>query len=437
MSYIFEYGAWVSVDGETKLKQSLKDIWEQQLFAFDKVDEMSNDVEFHYQPFLKFDGAKIRANNFVGFIQNGDELIEIYPKVFREQNCTDKSLMLRHVFFWFKYCRKWRFPFNQANLDNDEIDKFPELIIHLIANQIFDIISSQPFMQYQSVEETLTMPKGSVNFNRYVNRSIVKGKYHQIECDYEPFLFDNRVNRIIKYCARILMEQSQFKENIYLLQESLNILDEVSDVECSVADIISTSLNSFYQDYVLLMDTCKLVVNHQLYSNGNYDLSQWCLLFPMEYIFEDFVAGFFEKHFSEKWIVHYQKSDEYLSNEPKVFNMQHDIFLTSKVDSNRRIIIDTKYKIRNRSFKNENKKGIAQADLYQMVSYAYKRGCNEVFMLYPNVSENLNEPDIFRINSGFNGDDTINVTAMEVPFWSIENFTLLDEKLKVCLKKYF
>jgi 5-methylcytosine-specific restriction enzyme subunit McrC len=31
----------------------------------------------------------------------------------------------------------------------------------------------------------------------------------------------------------------------------------------------------------------------------------------MEYIFEDFVAGFLEQHFSKDWHVKYQKSDEY------------------------------------------------------------------------------------------------------------------------------
>lgn len=437
MNYIFEYGDWVPVKGQTKLKYLLNDIWEHQKFTFDEFEETDSDAENHYQPFLQFDGDQVRANNFVGFIQNGDDLIEIYPKVFREDNCSDKALMLRHIFHWFKYCRKWRFPFNQANLDNDHIEKFPELIIHLIANQIFDIVSTQPLMQYQRVEETLTMPKGSVNFNRYINRSVVRGNYHQIECDYEPFLFDNKVNRIIKYCARILIEQSQVKENIYLLQESLNILDEVEDTVCSIADINSVSLNSFYQEYLLLMDTCKLIINQQVYSKGNYDLSQWCLLFPMEYIFEDFIAGFLERHFSEKWIVHYQKSDEYLSNKPRVFNMQHDIFLTCKEDLNRHIIIDTKYKIRDGFFKDDKKKGVAQSDLYQMVSYAYKRGCKEVFLLYPNICEELNEPDIFKINSGFIGDNTINVTAMEVPFWSVGNFALLEEKLKLCLRKYF
>ena len=79
----------------------------------------------------------------LNFIQNGDEVIEIYPKVFREHfpfpTKNEKALMLRHIFYWFSYCRKWKFPFNQAALNTIDIDEFPELIINLIANQFLEM----------------------------------------------------------------------------------------------------------------------------------------------------------------------------------------------------------------------------------------------------------------------------------------------------------
>lgn len=436
MNYIFEYGEWMTVKNPDALKHLLRDIWEQRLFGSNQFELKDGELEKSYQPFVQFDGYDIRANNFVGFIQHDDEVIEIYPKVFRNSRCSDRLLMLQHIFFWFNYCRKWKFPFNEAILDNNRIDKFPELIIYLIANKIFELISTQPLMQYQQVEDSLTIPRGSVNFSRYINKSLSTSNFHRIECDYEPFLYDNKVNRIIKYCLRVLVSQSCLSENVHLLQESINILDEVEDNTCSVADIDSVSVNNFFQEYITLLETCKWVINQQLYSNSAHPHNQWCLLFPMEYIFEDFIAGFLEKHFSDKWIVKYQKSDQYLSNTPQAFNMQHDIFLTSREDVKRHIIVDTKYKIRDIAFKSDIKKGISQTDLYQMVSYAFKRGCKEVLLIYPNISEELNEPDIFKIKSGFDEDVLVNVTAIEVPFWSAVNFSLLEDNLMACLKRY-
>lgn len=216
-----------------------------------------------------------------------------------------------------------------------------------------------------------------------------------------------------------------------MLQEVVFILDEVEDIPCNSYEVENITLNSFFNDYNKVLDSCKLVLNQQLYSSNTYDLSQWCLLFPMEYIFEDFVAGFLADKFSYDWKIEYQKSNEYLSSNPKAFNMQHDIFLTSKSADRRKVIIDTKYKLRSFDFKNDIKKGIAQADLYQMTSYAFRRGCTDIFLLYPNITDDLNEPDIFEINSGFNLADKITITAMEIPFWTTENLDTMTLETKL------
>ena len=164
-------------------------------------------------------------------------------------------------------------------------------------------------------------------------------------------------------------------------------------------------------------------------------VSHWSLLFPMEYIFEDFIAGFLENKFSSEWKVEYQKSNMNLSSKPDAFQMQHDIFLTLKKDKTKRIIVDTKYKLRGGDFKEDKKKGISQADMYQMVSYALRRGCKDVILLYPNIDEALNESDSFSVKSGFQEDVNISIVAAEVPFWSIADFTNLSTNLYGALKE--
>lgn len=433
MALVFEYGKWVSINNKDALKLMLKDIWSKRISNVIEEEISEEHCDNRYQPFVQFDNEQIRANNYIGFIQNGNELIEIYPKVFRQHldnpNENEKLLMLRHIFYWFGYCRKWNFPFNQASLDTIDIESFPELIINLIASQFLDVISKQPLTMYQTVEESLLTPRGSINFNRYIANSISLGNFHKIECDYEPFLFDNKVNRVIKYCSRLLLNQTKFSENLRILQEIVFILDDVEDLPCYDYEIENIPLNTFFENYKQILDSCKLILNQQLYSSNVYDLSQWCLLFPMEYIFEDFLAGFLEHNFSNEWKVEYQKSNEYLSNNPRVFNMQHDIFLTNRFDKRLKIIIDTKYKLRPNNFKSDAKKGIAQSDLYQMVSYGFKRGCSDIILVYPNIADSINSPDNFEIISGFEDHEKINITAIEIPFWSLSDFKNLETKL--------
>ena len=153
----------------------------------------------------------------------------------------------------------------------------------------------------------------------------------------------------------------------------------------------------------------------------------------MDYIFEDFFAGFLAERLNKQWKVEYQKSEKYLAtNEAgrNAFNMQHDIFLTSRDNPGLKIIVDTKYKLSDLNFKNDLKKGIVQGDLYQMVSYAFRRGCTEIMLVFANLTEEINSPDKFEIHSGFFPYEKINVTAIEISFWSMTNFECLAAEME-------
>lgn len=440
MTVLFEYGKWHSISDRARLMPLLNDMWLHRKILDENGEVPEGEDEKKYQPFLKFDGDKIQAKNYVGFIQNGDEVIEIYPKVFKdhfpEPDSNQKNLMFQHIFFWFNYCKRLNFPFNQVSLDTLDVESFPELIIRLFASKFYEVLSEQPLAMYQQLEEPLLMPRGSINFKRYINNSLSYGKYHAIECDYEPFLYNNKVNQIIKYCARLLAPQTKNWETSRLLQEVTYILDEVDDIYCTINDIDRIRLNSHFTDYITLLDFCRLILNQQLYARNEYDLSQWCLLFPMEYIFEDFIAGFIEENFSDKWEVKFQKSEMYLCNQPQVFKMKNDIFLSQK-NGGTQIIIDTKYKVRASGFENNPKRGIYQPDLYQMVSYAFKRGCSNVLMIYPEESNGNNSSDEFKITSGFDEKREINVKAIGIPFYTLNNIGDLESSLRSVLDKIF
>lgn len=76
----------------------------------------------------------------------------------------------------------------------------------------------------------------------------------------------------------------------------------------------------------------------------------------------------------------------------------------------------------------DKKRGVAQSDIYQMVSYSYRRGINKVIMIYPNVSELLNNDYVFEIPSG-KGDKYIKIKVADVHFWSMSDFASISTKL--------
>jgi len=446
MPILFEYGKWVEVgDRRKSLQRYLHQVWLQNKPQDEEVviveDDKVDSAELA-QGFLQFDGDKARAQNFIGFVQVDDFYLEIYPKIFKNVALTPAhtGLFIKHIFFWFDYCRKWRFPFTNVNLENTSCENLPELIINLMASQMLTTVASTPLMLYVEVEESLMIPRGRINFNRYINNGLVNANQHVLECDHEPLMFDNQLNRVIKYVSRQLLHKAKFTETREKLDQILFILDEVSDegyISSSVLDRIK--VNSFFDEYQSIIDICKLVLREETYSNQFEEQRHWSLLFPMEYIFEDFVAGFLEAEFSTHWKVEYQKSNLYLTDKPQqAFQMQHDIYLTLREDPNVRIIIDTKYKLRPDNDPNDNKRGIAQSDMYQMVSYGLRRGCNHILLLYPNYAETCQESHTFTVSSGFDNQHKMYITAAEIPFWSMNNFsglkTILSDSLKAILK---
>lgn len=418
----FEFGQSFEVSSRDELEEYLNAIW---LSSYSGHVNDAEELLSRKQRFLNFDGNNARARNFIGFIQGEKDSIEIYPKVFREAG-MEKSEILRHLFFWFDYCRKWKFPFSNVNLASLPDIDLPELIINLIANHIHEVISTNPISLYQDIEEAMVMPKGTLNFSRYLSSSISKGNFHILECDHQPMVYDNRLNRTIKYVARLLANKAQYSETRQKLDDIIFILDDVEEQVCHTAMLDNIPLSPFFIEYHTTIGLCRLVLEKHLYSHSFDEAQHWSLLLPMEYVFEDFIAGFLERHFSDNWHIKYQKSDMYLADE-RVFQMQHDIFLVSKKDDKIKIIVDTKYKLRG-DFKNDRKRGIAQSDLYQMTSYAFKRGCNQVLLLYPNQAEALSAPDSFYI-SNFGSTQTIEVIAAEVPFWSKKGHQIVEQNI--------
>jgi 5-methylcytosine-specific restriction enzyme subunit McrC len=431
MNTIFEYGEQFAVSDREGLQSYLCSLWKEYKEIWPaQLEDENSDQDSKYQPFLSFDGKMARARNYIGFIHFENSKIEIYPKVFRNETEMSKELMHRHLFYWFSYCKKVKFPFDQTFLDRFDFE-LAELIIYLFAKHIHEVISVRPYSAYEEVQEALFTPRGRINFDRYVNR-MSYGNSHIIDCDYEPFVFDNSLNRIIKYCTRILLSKTRFTETQRILNEIIFMLEDVDDQVCFTQQLQTLRIPSIYSDYEEIVQICHMILENQIYSYAEYEMKNWSLLFPMEYIFEDFIAGYIEKYFSDIFKVESQKSDLYLHTNPNAFNLQHDILLTNK-ETGEKIIVDTKYKPRWNLEKSDSKKGIAQSDMYQMISYAYRRGTDKVLLIYPNTSDKLADDYVFLINKGTK-DEIIKIKAIDVPFWSNHGHSSVEENLKVILR---
>ena len=123
------------------------------------------------------------------------------------------------------------------------------------------------------------------------------------------------------------------------------------------------------------------------------------LLFPMETLFESYIAALLKKELTPKgFTVSAQDRKYHLFDEPdKKFLMKPDIVITRKLDGCI-FVMDTKWKVLSESKPNY---GISQADMYQMYAYSKKYETSEIWLLYPvNVAMRDHEPIQFDSGDG-------------------------------------
>lgn len=111
------------------------------------------------------------------------------------------------------------------------------------------------------------------------------------------------------------------------------------------------------------------------------------LLFPMEKIFESYIAGLLRKQLAPDIRMKTQDSCHSLFDQPsQTFALRPDIVLES---GERTTVLDTKWKMLSSSKSNC---GIAQADMYQMYAYGKKYEADRVMLIYPKSDAVFSDP---------------------------------------------
>lgn len=426
MINLFEYQNKVdtlaSFDG---LEGFLDEIWNsREKNSF--YSENGND-KIESQRFLQFihKTNELKSNKYVGVIHFEGEKINLLPKIFYDgdKNYSENEInqIQNHILWWLSYCRKIKFPNYQASLGSTKSDFF-EVLIYLFSKYTRELLSSSIYQRYEEVNRELSFIKGRLNTNEYINQNLSTGKWHKLNCTFDAFVFDNEFNRIIKYVTTLLFNVTGNQDNKKNLREILFILDEVSDERATAEQCSRISFNPMFGEFETVRDYCQLFLTNCVSFDYKNDLKLFAFLFPMEYVFEDFIFGFIDKELEEV-TAKAQRSDTYL-DEDKTFNLKPDLWLKTEEKS---LIADTKYKIVY-SDEKDPKKGISQNDLYQMLAYAVRFEVDEIILFYPNTLKQSQEDNTeLTIKDALAQDKEISVKAFQLP---IINRELLSSELE-------
>ena len=231
---------------------------------------------------------------------------------------------------------------------------------------------------YETKEDNLKVYKGKLKIKEQQRFNNVHKERFFVE--YDEYTTNRPENRLIKSTLLKLQKLSNYIENVKEIQNLLNAFELIDPSINFDSDFSKVTINRGNKEYETIMMWSKVFLYNRSFTTFSGSTTARALLFPMEKIFESYVASELKKYLRDKdWNISTQDKGFYLFDEPSKFSLRPDIVITKEKDE--KIILDTKWKI---LIDDERKNyGVSQADMYQMYAYAKKYDSKKVFVTYP------------------------------------------------------
>ncbi|MCF5672055.1 restriction endonuclease, partial [Pseudomonas syringae] len=145
---------------------------------------------------------------------------------------------------------------------------------------------------------------------------------------------------------------------------------------------------------------CELIIQQQTPLAIAGEWQGMSLLFPMEKLFERYVAACLKDSLPSDATLHTQRSSEYLCTHhgKKVFQLRPDLMITQGEKS---WVLDTKWKRLDSGLGSKNY-GLSQADFYQLFAYGqkYLGGEGDLVLIYPKRASFQEALPVFEFSEG-------------------------------------
>ena len=352
-------------------------------------------------------GEVVSIKNYVGLIQmkNGFQ-IQVLPKISfgaeDEGNVQTKRVFLRMLRSMKDFPSK---VFNYASLKVDQMNLY-ELFINMYLQEVRQLVKRGIKSNYVGQEDNLRYYKGKLLVNQQVRANFAHKERFYVA--YEEFHPNRAENRLVKATLAKLQKLTTSAENSKEIRQLLTAFEMVDASVNYAKDFSQVVINRNTKDYEMLMQWSKVFLMNKSFTTFSGSTASRALLFPMESVYESYVAQQMKKVMSpEGWDVSSQDKGHYLFTEPRrQFALRPDIVMKR---GERTVILDTKWKS---LVDNERVNyGISQADMYQMYAYSKKYNTPEIWLLYP-VNDEMRNHKPIRFESG--DGTTVNLHFVDV-----------------------
>lgn len=342
-------------------------------------------------------GIALQVVNYVGVLETPcGTRIEILPKIEDGLNPEQsKAILLKMLSIVNDLPLK---QFESSSLKTLKQPLF-EILISRFLKEVSDLIKRGVRNEYKRVDERKRYLKGQLKIAKQITQR--PGFQNSFHVSYDYLSSDRAENRLIQSSLSKVMKWTKSNENIKLGKELQFALDGIPSSINYVADFRKWSTDRTLVHYRSAKSWCELILSYQSpisFSGHHQSIS---FLFPMEILFERYVAIKLRHSLPPNLMLKTQSSSQTLVYHcsPKServegwFRLKPDIVISNKCTKEHICVADTKWKRINENHRSAKwKYGISQSDMYQLFAYGekYLRGKGDLFLIYPKY-ENFTE----------------------------------------------
>lgn len=350
----------------------------------------TDEHKFLVRPIRRDGKLGLQVMNYVGVITTSCGCqIEIIPKI---DNYSDAESRTK-LFYMLSQVYNLKFKsFQNASLKlfNQPI---PEVLIHQFLTEVKLVVKRGIRNDYISVKEELPFLRGRLQVAAQLRQPI--GRPHLFQVEHDEFLPDRAENRLIHSALKKVVRWAKSYENQRLANELLFVFDDIPTSANVKQDFKRWFNDRSMVHYKPVKPWCELILNEQSpfsLAGSHHGLS---FLFPMNDLFEKYVAVVLRKQLAKGYKLKEQAASKSLvehNNQP-MFQLKPDLLIQDNNENNL-AVLDCKWKVIDEN-DGENKYGISQGDMYQLFAYGHKylvgEEKREMFLIYPE-SKTFNKP---------------------------------------------
>lgn len=234
---------------------------------------------------------------------------------------------------------------------------------------------------YLRVEAEKRHLRGQLDAVRQMRQPL--GRQHIFQIRHDVFSPDRAENRLLKLAVERVCQQTQSAASWRLAQELRALFQDVPRSANVEEDFKRWRTDRLMAHYQAVRPWCELVLSRQMPLSV---VGQWhgiSLLFPMEKLFERYVAGRLRLELVAGARLTTQASRQSLCEHDgaTIFQLRPDLLIEHE---GIRWVLDTKWKLLDAGNKG-SAYGLSQADFYQLYAYGqkYLTGKGEMALIYP------------------------------------------------------